>query len=113
MSTTHRHFRLVEAPQGAGTLHDGEQLLARVSYGLRVLQEVIGVRHWSGASAAIGKLQVLGRFSVTSGSLPFEGDHLTLRLEDGRTLPFLVVGPGPNYTVDATDSLQHLGSMPA
>ena len=73
-----------------------------VRYALRVLQEVIGTRHPAGASAVMGTLQIRGGFAVTSGSLPFEGDHLTLRLADGRSLPFLVVGIGPAFTVDPT-----------
>lgn len=105
MPTTHRHFRRIEAPHGAGTLHDGERIFASVTYTLRVLQEIVGTRHWTGASAEKGQLQVSGGFSVTSGSLPFEGDQLTLRLDDGRSIPFLVVGHGPDYTIDPTASM--------
>lgn len=105
MPTNHRHFRHVEAPKGAGTLHDGERCFATVAYGLRVLQEIIGTRHWSGASATKGALRISGGFSVTSGTLPFEGDYLTLRLDDGRMLPFLVIGSGPDYTVEPTAGL--------
>jgi hypothetical protein len=72
---------------------------------LTVLQEIIGTRHWSGATAVKGVLQIGGQFSVTAGSLPFEGDHLTLRLDDGRTLSFLVVGAGPGFTIEPTGSL--------
>jgi hypothetical protein len=101
MSTNHRHFRHVEAPNGSGTLHRGEQFLATVTYGLRVLQEIIGTRHWSGASAVQGTRQITGRFAITRGSLPFDGDELTLRLEDGRSLALQVVGDGPNYTIES------------
>jgi hypothetical protein len=105
MPTNRRHFRHVEAPTGVGTLHDGERLLATVTYGLRVLQEIIGVRHWSGSSAAKGGLRISGRFSVTSGSLPSDGDQLTLLLADGRVLPFQVGGDGPDYSIDDADAL--------
>lgn len=105
MNTSHRHYRRIESPKGNGSLHDGERVFATVTYGLRVLQEIIGTRHWSGSGASKGKVCVNGGFSVTSGSLPFDGDHLTLHLDDGRTLPFLVIGSGPNYTIDATASL--------
>jgi hypothetical protein len=109
MPTTHRHFRHIEAPNGAGTLYDGERIFAQVAYTLRVLQEIIGTRHWTGASAEKGTLQISGGFSVTSGSLPFDGDHLTLKLEDGRSIPFLVVGHGPDYTIDPTATLTSTG----
>ena len=102
MLKTHRHFRHIESPQGAGTLHNGERLFARVTYGLRVLQEIIGTRQWSGASATKGVLQITGRFDVTSGSLPSKGDQLTLRLDDGRTLAFQVASAGPTYAMAPT-----------
>jgi hypothetical protein len=111
MNTRHRHFRRVEAPRGAGRLHDGERYSATVCYGLRVLQEIIGTRHWGGAGAAKGAVQVNGSFSVTSGSLPFDGDRLTLHLDDGRTLPLLVVGAGPDYTFEPTAALATTRSL--
>ncbi|MGH9174059.1 MAG: hypothetical protein ACRD1H_06860 [Vicinamibacterales bacterium] len=70
-----------------------------------MLQEIVGTRHWSGASAVKGVLQVAGWFSVTSGNPPFEGDQLTLRLDDGRSLSLLVVGADPHYTIDPTGTL--------
>lgn len=113
MKISQRHFRRIEAPRGAGLLHDGERFFATVTYGLRVLQEIIGTRHWGGAGASKGTLRVNGSFSVTSGSLPFEGDHLTLHLDDGRTLPLLVVGSGPDYTIEPTDALAALRPNPS
>ncbi len=106
MRIQQRHFRRLEAPSGAGTIHHGENHLANVRYGLRVLQEIIGTRQRSSASAVKGVLQIAGSFCVTSGSQPFEGDHLTLRLADGRSLSLLVVGDGPHYTIDPTGGLR-------
>ena len=105
MPTIRRHFRRVEAPTGVGTIQDGAGYLATVRYGLTVLQEIVGTQQRFGASAVKGVLQITGRLHITSGSLPFEGDQLTLRLDDGRDLAFQVIGSGPEYTVDATSSL--------
>jgi hypothetical protein len=105
MTTSHRHYRRIESPKGNGSLHDGERFFATVTYGLRVLQEVIGTRHWSGSGASKGEVRINGGFSVTSGSLPFDGDQLTLHLDDGRVLPFLVVGSGPDYTIEPMAAL--------
>jgi hypothetical protein len=105
MPITTRHWRRLEAPSGVGTIYDGSGYVATVRYGLRVLQEIVGTRHWSGAGAIKGDLRVRGRLHVTAGSLPFDGDHLTLRLADGRALAFYAVGAGPSYTIDPSGSL--------
>lgn len=105
MPTIRRHFRRVEAPAGVGTIQNGAGYLATVRYGLTILQEIVGTQHRFGSSAVKGVLQITGRLHITSGSLPFEGDQLTLRLDDGRGLAFQVIGSGPEYTVDATGSL--------
>ena len=106
MPTIRRHFRRVEAPAGVGTIQDDAGYRATVRYGLTVLQEIIGTQHRLGSSAVKGVLQISGRLHITSGSLPFEGDALTLRLDDGRGLAFQVIGSGPEYTIDATGSLR-------
>jgi hypothetical protein len=105
MPTIRRHFRRVETPVGVGTIQDGAGYLATVRYGLTFLQEIVGTQHRLGSSAVKGVLQITGRLHITSGSLPFEGELLTLRLDDGRDLAFQVTGSGPEYTVDATGSL--------
>jgi hypothetical protein len=106
MQTIRRHFRRVEAPAGVGTIQDGTGYLATVRYGLTILQEIVGTQHRFGTSAVKGVLQITGRLHITSGALPFEGDHLTLLLDDGRDLAFQVIGSGPEYTVDATGPLR-------
>ena len=101
-----RHFRREEAPAGTGTLHDGGRYIATVTYALTVLQEVLGIDQGRGVGARRGRRQVSGRLHVTAGSLPFEDDRLTLRLDDGRSLPFFVVGAGPRYTIEPGGMLQ-------
>jgi hypothetical protein len=105
MLTIRRHFRRVEAPAGIGTIQDGTGYLATVRYGLTVLQEIVGTQNRLGASAVKGVEKISGHLHITAGALPFEGDQLTLRLDDGRGLAFQAIGSGPEYTVDATSSL--------
>jgi hypothetical protein len=101
MPSSDRHLRRIEAPTGSGTIHHSHDLVSAVTYGLWVLQERAGTPGETGAGAVQAQRQILGGFTVTSGSLPFEGDQLTLRLSDGRRLPCFVVGDGPSYTIDA------------
>lgn len=106
MSIYRRHFRREEAPVGTGTLHDGGRYVATVTYALTVLQEILGVDQPGGAGACRGQRHVRGQLQVTAGTLPFEDDRLTLRLDDGRSLPFFVVGAGPRYTIEPGGMLQ-------
>src|SRR5687768_6804773 len=106
MPSTRRHFRRLETPNGAGTLHDGERFVATVTYALTVLQEIVGTHHWTGSRARRGERQVSGQLQITSGAVPFEDDRLTLRLDDGRTLLFVAAGAGPGYVIEAGGALR-------
>jgi len=102
---TRRHWRRIEAPSGEGIVYDGNQHIATVTYGLRVLQEVVGRRHWSGSTAIQGERRVHGRLEVIGDTLPLGGDPLTLRLSDGRSLPFIAVENGSFYTITPVGTL--------
>ena len=106
MPITTRHWRRIEAPRGIGKICDGERYIATVTYALRVLQEVIGTRHWTGSRAVQGTRQITGGFEIVRGNLPFDGDQLTLTLEDGRSLLCFIAGAGPEYTIDLSGALR-------
>ncbi len=105
MPITTRHWRRIEAPRGVGKIRDGDRHVATVTYALRVFQEVIGTRHWTGSRAVQGTRQISGGFHVVRGSLPFDGDQLTLTLDDGRSLRCFIAGAGPEYTIDPAGAL--------
>lgn len=105
MPIIRRHWRRIEAPRGEGVVYDGDQHIATVRYGLRVLQEVVGRRHWSGSTATQGERRISGRLEVLGTALPFGHDQLTLRLSDGRSLSFVASKNGSDYTITPISAL--------
>ncbi len=105
MPITRRHWRRLESPNGEGIVYDGDQHIATVRYGLRVLQEVVGRRHWSGSTASQGERRVHGRLEVIGNSLPLGDDPLTLHLADGRAVSFVATATGTGYTITPTSTL--------
>lgn len=105
MPMIRRHWRRIESPHGEGTVHDGDQHIATVRYGLRVLQEVVGRQHWSGSTATQGERRIIGHLQVLSSALPFNENQLTLRLSDGRSLSFVAAASGSCYTITSASAL--------
>ena len=105
MPIIRRHWRRLEAPTGEGTVFDGDQHIATVRYGLRVLQEVVGRRHRSGSTATQGERRVHGRLEAIGNTPPLGGRDLTLRLSDGRSISFVASKNGSDYTITPTSSL--------
>ena len=105
MPITRRHWRRIEAPSGEGIVYDGDQHIATVHYGLRVLQEVVGRRHWSGSTAIQGERRIHGRLEVIGNTPPLGGDDLTLRLSVGGVSLKNASDNGSDYTIFPTSAL--------
>lgn len=115
--TLSRWRKVVETPEGTGRVTRGDDLVAKVAYALSVEQEELVARSFSGApKAVLGQTRhVTGKISVSDGDLgPVQTTEassgaLTLLLEDGRALDFVVVDSDSGdsgYLIRGTEDLR-------
>ena len=100
--------RVVEELRGVGTVMSGEEKIAEVTYYLQETQEFIIVRSQSATEHLPGIKDTRGSLSVTSGGkIPFRRDPLTLILEDGRRLDFILTHSGSaGYQITGSGGIQ-------
>ncbi len=91
---TRRYLKQLEAPSGTGEVLNREQHLATARYHLRVQQEILVAEDILDPCQELEGIKRVGGFiEVIDGErwLMAEGmDDLRLRLEDGRSLRFVV-----------------------
>ena len=85
--------RVLESPRGVGEVYAGQVLLREVSYALSVWVEddVSPDPHSQGATNVDGHIDITGISEAVVLAGPGE---LTLRLQDGRRLQFVLTGTG-------------------
>jgi len=85
-------YKPLENPQGVGEVYEGDKKLAKVSYKLRIEQEILTTEDFKGVQDVEVMRSGTGSISVLEGKINLldVGKILTLHMADGRKVRFII-----------------------